>query len=208
MVSMAQNSWVTPQAKKSTETVKKAKKVKEKVENDKDAPYLAGAVPEKDGKVVFSRTIDTKGMTDKQAFDIVYKELERLTEGKNQTDRSKIAIYNAEQDSIIATFCEWLVFADKFLVLDRSQFSYLLIANCKNGKVNVEMSRLVYDYGTDKDRERYVAEKLITDKQMLAKGGKKLKKTNRKFRVATVDRMNEVLDSIENALSGKANITE
>ncbi len=208
LVSMAQNNWVMPQTNKPEETASKVKKAKDNDKKDKDLPYLAGAVPEKDGKVVFSRTFDTNGMPGKQAFDIVYKELENLASGENQTNKSKIAMYNEGKDSIVATFCEWLVFSDKLLVLDRSLFSYLLVANCEDGKVEVTLSRLIYEYGVENDKERFVAEDFITDNKMLAKGGKKLKRVNRKFRVATVDRMNEVLDSIEKAFPGKKNITE
>lgn len=147
-------------------------------------------------------------MSGKQAFDIVYKELEKLAGEENQTNRSKIAMYNEGKDSIVATFCEWLVFRNKLLELDRSLFSYLLVANCGNGKVEVTISRLIYEYGVENDKERYVAEDFITDNKMLAKDGKKLKRVNRKFRVATVDRMNEVLDSIEKTFSGKTNVTE
>ncbi len=208
MFSMAQNNWVMPQTNKPAETTSKVKKAKDNDKVNKDLPYLAGAVPEQDGKVVFSRTIDTNGLSGEQAFDIVYKELEKLAGGENQTNRSKIAMYNEGKDSIVATFCEWLVFRNKLLELDRSLFSYLLVANCNNGKVEVTISRLIYEYGVENDKERYVAEDFITDNKMLAKDGKKLKRVNRKFRVATVDRMNEVLDSIEKAFPGKTNVTE
>ncbi len=208
LVSMAQNNWVIPEAKKPAKTEKTVKTKNVSNKNERDLPYLAGAVPEKDGEVVFSREIDTNGMTAEQAFDAVYNKLEQLTTGEKQTERSKIAIFNKEQHSIVATFYEWLVFSDKLLVLDRALFNYMLVADCSNGKVNITISRLAYEYGTDGDKERFDAEGLITDRLMIAKDGKKLKKVNRKFRVGTVDRMNEVLDSIQSVFGGNANTTK
>lgn len=211
----AQNNWEIPEANMPTETVKKKKadkkaekKAKTPVSNKKiegktytikeeDRPYLKGAVPEKDGKVVFSKDINTGGMPAGQAFDIVYKGIENLTKGKNQTEKSRIALFNKEKHSVIATVSEWLVFSDKLLVLDRSLFNYLLVADCYDGRVHVTISRLNYDYSTGKSRELYDAESMITDRRMLKNNGTKLKKANRKFRKATVDRMNEVFAEME-----------
>ena len=212
LTSMAQSNWEAPKEKKAVTVTKTKKEKKAKKETntikDADKPYLAGAVPEKDGEVVFSREINTNGMSAQQAYDLVYSKIEQLAEGENQTERSRIALLNKEQHSIAATFSEWLVFSDKFLELDRSKFNYMLVADCKEGKVNITISRLAYIYGNEENEARYTAEGLITDKLMLAKGGTKLKRINRKFRIATVDRMNEVLNSIQETFVSKTSTTE
>jgi hypothetical protein len=222
----AQNNWEIPQEKQPTETVKKEKAKKKDKKKDEaaastqivggkvykikeeDRPYLKGAVPEEDGKVVFSKDIDTNGMPAKQAFDIVYKGVEGLTKDKNQTEKSRIALFNKEKNSVIATMSEWLVFSDKLLILDRSLFNYLLVADCYDGRVHVTMSRLTYDYGTGKSREFYNAESIITDSKTLKNNGTKLKKTNKKFRKATVDRMNEVFAELDKLFNNKPKLTE
>lgn len=201
LAAMAQSNWEIPETKKSDVKVsKKVEKANETKEADK--AYLAGAVPEEDGKVVFSSEISTGSMSAQEAFDIAYKKIEQLTGEKNQTQKSRISLINKDEHSIVAAFGEWLVFTNHAFVLDRTLFNYLMVVNCSDGKVNVKISRLAYEYSNGHDgTDLFYAEDLITDKLMLAKNGKKLKRINRKFRVATVDRMREVLNSLQQAFS-------
>ena len=56
----------------------------QKDKND-DSKYLAGAVPEVDGKVVFSKEFNIPGMSQDEIFDRMMKWMEtRLKENKNQ----------------------------------------------------------------------------------------------------------------------------
>lgn len=201
LAAMAQSNWEIPEAKKTTETKvsKKTEKANEIKEADK--PYLAGAVPEEDGKVVFSCDINTGNMSAEEAFDIAYKKIEQLTGEKNQTQKSRISLIDKNEHSIVAAFGEWLVFTNHAFVLDRALFNYLMVVNCSDGKVNVKISRLAYEYSNGRGTDLLYAEDMITDKLMIAKDGTKLKRINRKFRVATVDRMREVLDSLQTAFS-------
>lgn len=214
---MAQSNWELPKEQQKTDVSKNNKNTKSNDKKDKylsvkdtntgktytineaDRPYLKGAVPEIDGQVIFSKEINTKGISASEAYEKLYSKLESLTKDKNQTERSKIAIVNKKKHSIVATFEEWLVFTDKIFVLDRAKFNYVLIADCFDGKVNISISRLSYEYGEGKNSEHLVAEKLITDKLMLTNEGTKLKNTNKKYRKATVNRINEVLSFIESS---------
>ncbi len=199
---MAQSNWEIPEAKKTEETKvsKKTEKANEIKEADK--PYLAGAVPEEDGKVVFSREISTGNMSAQEAFDTAYKEIEQLTGGENQTQKSRISLIDKNEHSIVANFGEWLVFTNHAFVLDRALLNYLMVVNCSDGKVNVKISRLTYEYSNGHNgSDLFYAEDLITDKLMVSKNGTKLKRINRKFRVGTVDRMREVLDTLQQSLS-------
>lgn len=207
LAAMAQSNWEIPEAKKPATKISKKTELANAVK-EADKPYLAGAVPEEDGKVVFSEEINTGNMTAAQAYDLAYKKIEQLAEGENQTQKSKIALFNKEEHSIVATFGEWLVFTDKMLVLDRTMFNYLMVVNCSDGKVNVKISRLTYEYSNGNNgTDFFYAEELITDKRMIAKDGTKLKRMNRKFRIATVDRMREVLDAMKQTFSADANTT-
>ena len=59
----------------------------QKDKND-DSKYLAGAVPEVDGKVVFSKEFNIPGMSQDEIFDRMMKWMEtRLKENKNQGSR-------------------------------------------------------------------------------------------------------------------------
>ncbi len=216
---MAQSNWELPQEMQQAYEQQKEKKADKKAEKNKkkatvnevingktytikvvDKPYLKGAVPEKQGKVVFSANIETSGLTAKEAYDKAYQYMAELAKGKNQTGQSKVALINKEELSIVGTYEEWLVFSDKILELDRTRFSYIIIVTCQKGHVNVSVERLNYEYGEDERKEYMTAEQTITDRLMLANDGTKLKKRNSKFRKATVDRMREILSDFRKAL--------
>ena len=218
MLVMAQGSWelpkesATPQvqqkdkeqekaekeaAKREKEAAKAAEKAaKQQNVSEKDKPYLKGAVPEVDGKVVFSFDIDAPGKSAAELYDITYKEMERLTKDEHQKEGSRLVLINKEEKTIVAKLVEWLVFSDKFLVLDRSELDYVMIAKCSNGKVNFTIERLIYKYDIERNPDIRPAEDIITDKLMLSKDGTKLKKMNSKFRKKTVDRINQIKEEL------------
>ena len=81
---------------------------KDKDDND-DSRYLVGAVPEVDGKVVFSKEFSIPGMSQDQIFDRMMKWMEnRLKENKNQG--SRIAYWDKEKGMIAGIGEEWIVF--------------------------------------------------------------------------------------------------
>ncbi len=218
MAAAAQNNWELPSGNGQTSqqnTVKESKKQKDNTKDgtstevidgvtyvikDADRPYLAGAVPESDGNVVFSADIETAGMNAGEAYDKAYKYMENVAAGEQQTEKSKIAIVDQEQHSIIGTYAETLVFSKKLLELDQTLFNYVIITDCKDGTVHVSIERLPYDYTDGKETTHITAEEMITDGKMLSNNGTKLKKQNSKFRKATVDRMRELLAGFREAL--------
>lgn len=206
----AQGNWTAP-AKSAVTTQKvetKSQKNNETTEividgktytvKAEDAPYLQGAVPEVDGKVVYHVDLPLKGMKADEVYSAIYKRLDKLTTGPQQTEHSRIALVNEEEHSIVARIEEWMVFADKILVLDRALFNYVVEADCKDELLSINISRLYYNYNTNHGDNHFTAEETITDKLMLTKNGTKLRKVNKKFRKATVDRMNEVLEELTN----------
>ena len=68
--------------------------------------YLRGTVPEVDGKVVFSKTIDAPGKSAADIFDILQKYLLKMTKETNQIN-SRLAIANKEAGELAATCEEW-----------------------------------------------------------------------------------------------------
>lgn len=214
LMAMAQSNWEIPQEQlaelsqdnadqKKAEAKAKAKKEKaEKKAKSKEAdlPYLAGAVPEVDGKIVFTLDLDVPGKSAAEIYDMTYAQLAKLTKDENQTEVSKIALINKEEHSIVATCNEWLVFSNKLLMLDRTLFSYVVNAKCFDGKLHVTFERLIYNYEMERKPEYYRAEEIIRDKDSVSKDGKKLKRGYIKFRKKTVDRMNEVMDSFRESI--------
>lgn len=71
LMAMAQNTWEMKDATGKTKP-------------NPDQKYLAGAVPVADGKVIFEKTIDAKGKTAAQIYDIALKFMTELTKEDNQ----------------------------------------------------------------------------------------------------------------------------
>ena len=198
----AQNDWERPQSKeqnKSTQTKSK----KESATTTEQAKYLEGAVPTVDGKVVFDYELDLPGKSAQEIYDATYAAIEDLTKGENQFPESSIALVNKKEHIIAARFKEWLVFQSTFLSLDRTVFNYTLIAKCTDGKLNLTLSRISYAYEMNRGEDSGVeatAEKWITDQYGLNKAKTKLSKMSGKFRRKTIDRKDEVFETIKQRL--------
>lgn len=81
-------------------------------DKDDDSRYLIGAVPEVEGKVVFSKEYSIPGMSQNEIWDRMMKWMDtRLKENKNQGSR---VVYSDEEDGVIAGVGEeWIVFKDR-----------------------------------------------------------------------------------------------
>jgi colicin import membrane protein len=185
------NTWEKPEEEETT-----ANEVKEKV--NPDAKYLRGAVPEVDGKVVFTTTIKTD-KSSSVAYGIVKKYMQKMLREKNQI-QSMIVEEDSVKGEIAATFCEWLVFKSNAIVLDRTKLNYVLQASCKDGEVTISMSRIVYLYGEGKELQRYKAEEWICDKEAVNKKNTRLLPLSGKFRRKTIDRKDFLFNKFETLL--------
>ena len=196
---LAQGDWEKP-VKKSEES-KKA--LFSKKEADTDVKYLEGAVPTIDGKVVFTLDKDVPGKDAQQIYDIVYEVLEKMTTTENQFKESQVSLVNKKDHVIAARYREWLVFKNTFLALDRTVFNYTIIANCSDGHLKMTLSRIYYNYETERgDTEglETSADEWITDEYALNKSKTKLSKYSGKFRRKTIDRKDEIFQIVSTAL--------
>ena len=150
-----------------------------------DAKYLAGAVPEVDGRVVFTTTIKAPGKSAKQIFDLLKADFERITKESNQFEQSRIALADSVKMQVVGNYQEWLVFKNKPLNLDRTRFFYTLIADCRDGEATIQLTRIHYLYDEERLALTYKAEEWITDKWGL---NTKLARVSGKFRRKTIDR--------------------
>ena len=153
-----------------------------------DQKYLAGAVPEVDGKVLFHTVINAPGKSAAQVADIVRSYMTKMTTEPNQFEQSRIVVDDSVKHEIVGTYQEWLVFKSTALVLDRTRLMYNLIANCEDGKLDLTMTRIYYLYEEERDPQTYKAEDWITDKEGLNKKQTKLSRVSGKFRRKTIDR--------------------
>ena len=153
-----------------------------------DAKYLEGAVPEVNGRVIFSTTIQAPGKTAQQIYDLLLEDMTKITQEDNQFEQSHIAYENAEEKHIVGNYQEWLVFKNKPLSLDRTRLLYNIIADCRDGEATIQMLRIVYIYDEERDMQTYKAEEWITDKYGLNKKKTKVARVSGKFRRKTIDR--------------------
>ncbi len=167
-----------------------------------DQKYLAGAVPEVNGKVLFETTIKAPGKTKAQIYDIVATELKKMTKEANQLEQSRIISEDPEGHGQIAgSYQEWLVFKNKPLVLDRTRLFYNLLATISDGELNLKMTRIYYLYEEERDAVTYQAEEWITDRYGLNKKQNKLARVSGKFRRKTIDRKDYIFNKFSQLLT-------
>lgn len=171
---------------------------KETAENEYEG-YLAGAVPLVDGKVVFEESFSYPGKTAAELYDKAFEYVNNLTVDENQNTegqlRSRISIVNKNTHSIAAKMYELLVFTNTMLMSDRTDFTYTLIVNCADNKVDVRMERMSYTYEANRSTGfTEPAHNIIADKYALNKKQTKVVRPYGKFRIKTIDRKNAIFN--------------
>ena len=162
-----------------------------------DSKYLAGAVPEVDGKVVFTKEFSIPGMSQDEIYNRIYGWMEaRLKQNENI---SRIVFSDKEKGQIVGTGDEWIVFSSTALSLDRTKILYQLTATCQPEKCTLEVEKIRFNYRERK--EKYTAEEWITDKYALNKAQTKLVRGLAKWRRKTVDFVDELALGATEALS-------
>lgn len=164
---------------------------------DDDSKYLAGAVPEVDGKVVFSKEYTIPGMSQQEIFERMNQWME--TRLKKNENNSRVVYTNPEKGQIVGTGDEWIVFHSSALSLDRTRILYQLTVTCQPEKClfEVEKIRFIYREG----EEKYNAEEWIVDKYALNKAKTKLVRGLAKWRRNTVDFVDNLCVEVAEALS-------
>ena len=169
-----------------------------------DAKYLEpNAVPEVDGKVCWTTTINAPGKSAKEIYDILLAQMEKMTQEPNQLGNSSVAVKDESMYELGAVFHEWLVFKSSTFSLDRTQFNFQILVNCSDGKADVQLTRIVYLYDVERKPIKYLAEEWITDKYAVNKKHTKLYPISGKFRRKTIDRKNFIFNKFETLLQGK-----
>ena len=182
------------------ERIEQAQVVKE----NPDAKYLVdGAVPVVDGVVCWQTTINAPGKTAKQIYDILYKQIDKMVNEPNQIANSAIVQDDKEKYELGAIFHEWLVFKNSTLSLDRTQLNFQLMVKYADGKADVKISHITYDYDLERKPVHYKAEEWITDKYAVNKKHTKLYPISAKFRRKTIDRKDFIFSKFNSLLNDK-----
>ncbi len=164
-----------------------------------DSKYLKGAVPEVNGIVTFHKAFGVPGKSKQEIYKVMKAYLSKLVENSILSPVPYARIHQDSPDTLAAQVCEWQVYKQKFLNLDRSRFRFTLNVIIEDGKVSIDMTRLSYYYGEDQEGnngETYRAEEWISDKMALNKAGNKLLPKSNKFRRLTVDRAEQLFEDI------------
>ncbi|MCI1648825.1 MAG: DUF4468 domain-containing protein [Bacteroides sp.] len=152
-------------------------------QKDDNSKYLAGAVPETEGKVVFSKEFSIPGMSQDEIYN---RMLEWITGRlKSNNNISRVVYTNQVKGQIVGIGEEWIVFSSSALSLDRTLIQYQLSVTCQPETCILKVEKIRYSYREGK--EKYTAEEWITDKYALNKAQTKLVRGLAKWRRKTVD---------------------
>ncbi len=170
-----------------------------------DAKYLAkDAVPVENGRVIFTQELDVP-----MNVNDLYAAVQEWANGQytpvKDMPNHKVLSTNAESHEVTAGGEEWMVFSNKFLSLDRTRVYYKLNLACYDKKIVARIFDIHYWY--EEEREggtKFTAEEWITNEWALNKKGTKLSKKTGKFRRKTIDRAEEIFNSLETFINRKA----
>ena len=165
--------------------------------DDDDSKYLAGAVPEEDGKVVFAKEIDLPGSDQNSVFDQALNWLD--ARAKENNNGSRIVFSDKGKGQIVAYVEEYLVFTNNALSLDRSLLNYNLVVLCKPGKCEMQIERIRFNY----ENKKLTAEEMIADKIALNKAKTEIYRGYKKFRINAVDYVGNFFKSVNSAFGVK-----
>ena len=184
------NTWERPEAEQAAEEAARV---------NPRQKYLAGAVPEVDGKVVFTTTIEAPGKSAAEIYGIIKKYRVKMTKESNQLN-SKLIVDDPERFEVSGSYEEWLVFKSAALSLDRTRFMYAFTAKCQDGRADLTLSHIRYFYEELRNPQHLKAEECITDRYAMNKKQTRLYPNTGKFRRKTVDRKDFLFNKIESLL--------
>lgn len=171
---------------------------------DKDIPakYMQGGVPETNGKVTWEKTYTVEGMPADKVYEKALSYFSTLVKSENQTEKSSLAVVDRIGHKIVARAQEWLVFSDRALSLDKTKMNYAVSVECSDGSCKVIITNISYHYEEGRPTEaHYTAEEMIADKVAFNKKGTGFTKGGtKKFRICTIDRMEQILKQFEYTL--------
>ena len=150
-----------------------------------DQKYLAGAIPEEGGKVVFTKEINMPSLSKGQIYDIMYQWAEKFFSEEGR----RLVYSDKDKGDIAAVGEEYLVFQSTALSLDRTLMDYRVTIECEDNAAKIKLAGIRYEYNVSYQREpeKYTAEEWITDEYALNKSKTKLVRGLAKWRRKTVD---------------------
>ncbi len=159
--------------------------------------YMAGAVPEVDGKVVFIRELNVQDFSKEQI-------MKALTEWCNNTfiGQSDRVLYTDAENGAIAAQGEDEMLIKIGLFPSKVRVLYVLSIKCSDGKCTLSTSKIKYKNNPSSDNvdEVITAEEFITDKYALNKAKTKLFKGTGDYRSNTIDIVDKLAADAQSAV--------
>lgn len=176
--------------------------------------YLAGAVPQQNGIVIFEKSYEVPNKTQAEIYESLKTYLtEAVLQGENALQQTRIQEEVPENGTMAIAVEEYLYFKRKPLVTDGTRFFYQLVTQAEDGKFTISMRRIryIYDLTETPSTEAnpdvcFTAEKWITDAEALNKSQTKLLKIPGKFRRFTIDRKDEIFNGAAKAAGAKRKV--
>lgn len=165
-----------------------------------EARYDKGSVPVVNGRVMFQETVATS-LSEGEAYERI-SEWAKQRFVKPNVIVSKFTSEDNTNHTLSLTAEEYIVFKNKFFVLDRTRVNYWIELQCREGAVSVKMTRINFWY--EEEREgglKFSAEEFITDEQAFNPKGTKMLKDQGKFRKGTVDFFDRVVAEMTEVLN-------
>lgn len=160
--------------------------------------YLAGAVPEVDGKVMFTHVISLEGKSTSDIFDDVYAWNQKRY-GKSP---SRVLFSDKEKLQIASLGYTKLSFKESALYVDESEMIYQITSVIKDNKLEVTISNIKFQYVEALKPQLFRAEEMITDKIAIKKNGQVLSRYYDKFRAHAIDAVEVVFQSLDDSFAG------
>ena len=169
--------------------------IEEKTETD--SRYMAGAVPEVNGKVVLTRTVAIPaGLSVQEVMNRVDSWLIRCTKDERMHFNQRLP--KIADNELQHAYSLELTFSKSFLAHDFAEIAYVLAVRFDGGQLIMEMSHINYKYNENNKLNKYTAEEMIIDKYALNKKKTKLVFGFKKFRMKTIDLLDELQVSLQN----------
>ena len=167
--------------------------------------YMAGAVPEVDGKVVFTRELNVSGFSGEQIYNALLD-----WSHKTFTENSSRILYTDAQRGVIAAQGEEVMIIKIGLFPGKVKAMYMLTINSSDGKCTLTTSRIRYKNNpSSKDGEEIIAaEEYITDKYALNKTKTKIFRGTGDYRSKTIDIVDRIAAEAQNAVYSYNNVAQ
>ena len=164
-----------------------------------EARYDKGSVPVVNGRVLFEEAITTP-LDQATSYERI-SEWAKQRFNKPNVIVSKFTSEDATNYTLGLTAEEYIVFTNRFFVLDRTRINYWAEIQCNEVGVTLKLTRINYWYEEERDGGlKFTAESFITDEQAFSKKGKLLKNQG-KFRQGTIDFFDSLVNEVTEVLN-------